>query len=520
MANNRDGIQIKVSVPGAEEVERKLKDVAAAEEHVGKQAVDSGRQADEASRGHSRFRRAIDGVGSSIRGLTTSWLGLAALTGAILAFFRELASAAAASAQAIADIGRGMRGLAVNVGGERADTLLGEINAIARDSKFDTEGRAQLVEAATALTDFRPDATNDQIVASLKNLAMLQRATGVGGQEGFRTVNSLQANLGLAEDESVDVATTLLNSGFEAQTVQQLAERGGNVGGLDFMSLILAARGKGLNVAQSGEQIETLIGSLTRRGADGGLAPELAGLGVTGNMTLNQRLAFLVQARDSGQISRGQFETAIGGAQNLKIVSPLARALTDPAAMTSARAQLGDDQAVENAIAALLESEAIQAEERANARDLQNQIATEESGMGGIGETIDEVNTTVKDAGGGSWWLGLFSSSRDLAEASVRTQYNKGLRSTRMSDEEAAEVLGMSVEEYRANTRPVGYSKTRGSASNQNVPDGQSRRMGSDAGATPDAALSSGTVINDYRTQYLGVQDAATVVSDRASMFS
>jgi len=430
---------------------RKLREHGDAVQDADRKVDQAGRTADE-TRG--RFGKLSDSLGGVVRG----WIGLAAVAGAIIGFFRELGSAAREAAQAVQDVGRGMRGLAVNVGGERADALMGQINAIARDNRFNAAGRGQLVEAATAITDFRPDATNDQITATLGNLAMLQRATGVGGQEGFRTINSLQANLGLAEDEAVDVATTLVNSGFEAQTVQQLAERGGNVGGLDFMALLLAARGQGLNVAQSGEQVETLIGALTRRGADGGLAPELVDLGVNGNMSLTQRLAFLSEGRRSGRISRGQFERAIGGAQNLKVVAPLQRALASPGALASARATLGDDQAVENAIAALLQSDAVRAQEAADARELQRQRAIEESGLGGLGERLDEAGTTFSDAGGGSATLGFLRSLVDpvaAMEAEARTLYARGIRSPQLTPEAAARAVGVSVEEYLRNTQPA-----------------------------------------------------------------
>jgi len=379
-----------------------------------------------------------------------------------------------------------MRGLAVNVGGKRSDELMGEINAIATNNKFNTQGRAQLVEAATALTDFRPDATNDQITATLGNLAMFQRATGVGGQEGFRTINSLQANLGLAEDEAVDVATTLVNSGFEAQTVQQLAERGGNVGGLDFMALLLAARGQGLNVAQSGEQVETLIGALTRRGADGGLAPELADLGVNGNMSLTQRLAFLSEGRRSGRVSRGQFERAIGGAQNLKVVAPLQRALASPGALASARATLGDDQAVENAIAALLESDTVQSQESADARELRRQRATEESGASGLGEGMDELITRLAEEGGGSAKLGL-----------VRRLFRNSQ-------------LGIGLDLLRGNT--ISPLDPLGNEGNPPAPDS--------SGTVPGDLLGMGDgPVNNYTIigmQLNNARDPSTVVSDRA----
>ena len=91
-------------------------------------------------------------------------------------------------------------------------------------------GRAKLIEGASALTDARPGLSNEQIVSSIKNLALLQRATGVGGAQGFGVVQSLQTNLNLPEDQAVDVATNLLNAGFDANSVEQIASRGGNAG--------------------------------------------------------------------------------------------------------------------------------------------------------------------------------------------------------------------------------------------------------------------------------------------------
>ena len=505
MTNRDRELKYRFTAEGGE-VKRELRETAEGLEGVGKATDRVGQTADVTSGSLSR-------LSGSFGNLLSSWFGIAAVATAIIGFFKELAASAAESARAVADLGRGMRGLAANIGGERADRVLSGINAIARDMRFGPEGRSQLVEAAGALTDFREGLSNEQIDASLRNLAMLQRATGVGGQEGFRTANALQANLGLSESEAVDAATTLLNSGFEASTVQQLAERGGNVGGLEFMALILAARSKGLNIAQSGRQSETLVAALNRRGPDGGLAPELARAGVTDQMGLVARLGAISSARAAGTITQGQFDAAIGGAQNIDLVAPLQRAMADPAALARARLSLRDDRAVETAVDSILQSSYVQAAEEADALELIRQRASEESGRAGLGQFIDTSGTVLQDAGGGSktvgFWTALLNPTAAY-EAEARALYARGIRSEMLQPAAAARAVGVSTETYLRNTRPRGAAVPSPTPAASDAPDGMSS-LGAVGGAVQ--------VYNDYSTRYMGLPDPVTTPSDRSEMF-
>lgn len=100
MANNRDGIQIPVDAPGAEKAERELKDVAQAEQGLGRAAGKAGDEAEQAGRKVSRFRAAVGGVGGAIRSVASSWAVLATVSAAVLAFFREMSERAASERNA------------------------------------------------------------------------------------------------------------------------------------------------------------------------------------------------------------------------------------------------------------------------------------------------------------------------------------------------------------------------------------------------------------------------------------
>ena len=326
-------------------------------------------------------------LSSAFGGMIAQFVGFAAIGSTIIGTFKEIAAEALRAATAVKEVGDATRGLSANIGGRRAQQIFGQVTTIAAENRFSVAGRAQLLEGVSALTDAQPNLNNTQIVASARNLALLQRATGVGGKQGFSVVQSLQANVGLSESQAVDTAASLLNSGFDASAVEDIVSRGGNVGGLEFVALASAARQTGLAPGDAGRALPTLIGALNQRDERGNLASSLTSLGITEDQTLTQRLAFLDAQRAAGAISQGAFEKATGGAQNARIVAPLTRALQQ-GLLAPELAALTDPNSAENAVAAILQNQYVRAAERANVRELGITAGREQSALTPVGEEL------------------------------------------------------------------------------------------------------------------------------------
>lgn len=215
-------------------------------------------------------------------------------------------------------------------------------------------------------------------------------------------MQSLEANFGLTQQQAVDQAAVLLNSGLGAQTIQDLAEKAGPVGGQELFARLLAARGE-VNLGRAGRSLPTLISALNRRDETGGLASDLTSVGITEDQTMTDRIDLLAAAVASGQISQGQFENAIGGAQNLRLFSPLARARGGQAMAEQA---LLTGTAV-GEVEKLRQSEYVRIAERQQQRELRLKLAEEAGGGSAVVERIEDVNTGLQEQGWGSYVLGL-----------------------------------------------------------------------------------------------------------------
>jgi len=154
MARHQDEYNLKITAD-AQDAQRDLEQVTHAERGLADETEKAGFAADAASGKVGRFRGAISGVGSAIESGRASWLTLAAVTGAILAFFKSLADTARNARDALIEVGDQMRGLAANVGGARADQIKeGIIDPAAQDFSLSDQQRNRLIAATSAFTDF------------------------------------------------------------------------------------------------------------------------------------------------------------------------------------------------------------------------------------------------------------------------------------------------------------------------------------------------------------------------------
>jgi len=94
MANNREDIRIEISAPGADETVRDLHKVSNAEKRVGDEATKSGRQIDDAGQAADRTRGRFGRMSDALGGVVKSWMGVAAVSAAIISFLNEVATAA------------------------------------------------------------------------------------------------------------------------------------------------------------------------------------------------------------------------------------------------------------------------------------------------------------------------------------------------------------------------------------------------------------------------------------------
>ncbi len=384
----------------SEEAEQRLRQVSQGEQELAGSTKGAGDAAERTTQQMSAKDRVLGSLAGNVKSMVAGWIAFSAIAGTVIGLLRDITSNAIEAAKAVAQIGASLRGLSANIGGQAAADVFQDVTEIAAENRFNVEGRAQLLEGVTAGTDIREGLSREQIGALTRNLAQLQRGTGVGGREGFLTIQSLGANLNLNDEQSVDVAAALLSRGVDASAVRDLAERGGNVGGIDVLALLLAAREQGLDVNRAGRALPTVIGALTRREESGELSQELQNLGLTEGQGFVESLEFLVQQRAAGKITEGQFSRAVGGEQNARIAVPLARVLATPGALDAAREALLDPQASEQLIEEITKNKFVRAQERQNVRELAAQVRRERSSLTPLGEELAEFDARHQDVPG------------------------------------------------------------------------------------------------------------------------
>jgi len=409
-----DQLKTKITVD-ADDAVRDLNRTTAETREYADETTRAGDKTDQASTQIKRTGSSLRGLRDSVSGMVTSWLSFTAIVGTIVAGFREIAGSARDALKAVVDLGKNIRGLSANVGGKVADEVVSDINQISLTSGFDVGGRNELIAAIAAQTDVNPDLGRAELRKSAERLAQLQRATGVGGSTGFETVQSLEATFGLTQQQAVDQAAVLLNSGLGASTIQDLAEKAGPVGGQELFARLLAARGE-VNLGRAGRSLPTLISALTRRGTDGELADELTGVGITEDQTITERIDLLGSLSGSGRITQGQFEQAIGGAQNLRLFAPLVRA---SARQDEARQALLTGTAVEET-QKLRQSQFVQIAERQQQRELREKLAEENGAGAGLVEGFEDFQIELAERGRGSTARGALASLTGPGTQNIR----------------------------------------------------------------------------------------------------
>lgn len=346
------------------------------------------------STGHQR--EAVESTGkldASVNGLIGRYAGFITSGAGILKLLSSIVDVSLKAVDANAKLGESLRALSVNVGGERSARIFGQVTQIAADNSFSVQGRTQLLEAISTLTDLQPDLSDTDIGNAARTLADIQRNSGVGGRGAAQSLVSAQKNLGLNREQAAQALVALFTSGVTDQAVVDITQRAGNVGGLDALALILAGREEGLDVNSTGRAVSTLIGSLSARDSDGQLAERLRRIGVTDEQSFSQRFSRLVSQRESGGIGQADFENIIGGAENLRIVQPLARAVTS-GAFERARGLLLANDTISKASRELDANPFVKAQERQNLRELTGQVNRERRSA--LGEDLSQIDADAE----------------------------------------------------------------------------------------------------------------------------
>lgn len=393
----------------AADQQRELTD---AQRRLGNATDRAGDQADRAANQQRELADSTRGAGSGVRGLTGRLRGLVGAIGAAVAAGFSLISvingirdASREARQSQDELGESVRGLAANVGGGNADTIVRSSNEAALRESLGPEGRDSLIAAATTLTDLRGDLSPADLAERINQLATLRRATGVGGTPAVELLQSFESRLGLTGEDAVNQATGLLNAGLAPNVLTSIVERAGEVGGPELLDLLFAVRDQ-VNLASSGEAINSIVGALNRRDASGTLDPALAQLGITDDQSLVQRLGVIGSAFESGSINEGQFQQALGGTEGLRLGPALAREVA---------AGLDDDRAERLAITAvgqiqnILGSRFVRANESVNDEELRLQIAQENSRLAALNQAEQGFGTLFAEQGGGNAIVGFFA---------------------------------------------------------------------------------------------------------------
>jgi len=167
------------------------------------------------------------------------------------------------------------------------------------------------------------------------------------------------------------------------------------------LSLMLSARQE-LDPNTISEGFNTLRNALTRQGEGGKLAEQLRNLGLSNDQSFIEKIRTIRQGRQSGEITEQDIQ-ALGGTRAQGVLAAFSKGLPR---LDEARQALetGD---VEQLIQRQRQNPTVRAAERANRRDLRGSVASEQSGMGGGAEVVDEFITRQKEQGGGSVTLGV-----------------------------------------------------------------------------------------------------------------
>jgi hypothetical protein len=398
----------------ADEAIARLKAVTGLEFELAKKVEGAGEAAKAGAEGTNM-------LAGSLRSLGTALTGGLTLAGAFAMGLREMAKEAKDALAATVELGRQVKGLAANTGAPVATSMVSEVNRLAIQMGFNKSGRNQLLGAVSRYADLKPGADVDDLKRFAGAAAMLQRAVpDASGKAAADMLFTLNKAGGLAGPErAAEFAAMAVSSGFDPGAIQQMTQRFGPMGGLELVSLLVAAKGEGL-VGDSQRQVQGFLGSLDQRDERGRLTRPLRAAGITDKMSIPDRMKALFTARRSGALSEGQFLAAIGGVQNLQFVAPLEAALGKKDYLRTARAaEVGSGRWGTQMVAAVLGSELIRMEEAAGRAELRPTLFAEGSTEAATAELVrQEMLQDSRESGSGSvrrWAQGaVFDVSRFL----------------------------------------------------------------------------------------------------------
>jgi hypothetical protein len=372
---------------------------------LGQQTQRAGRKAGDAGRRMGGLRSQLDKLRSAGAKVAAGWASMAAAGAGVALILRDIAQNAREARDALIEVGKAQKGLSTNIGGQRADELRSDINRIAKDKALGVQGRDALIQAATTATDLDPSLTDTQILQRVRGTASLSRATGFSPNRAFQAANALSENLEIPFQRAVDQVAVLGTSGFSARGITQAGERFAGLDGREVLNMMMAAR-ENIDPNTISEGLNTLRNALTRRGQDGRLAEGLRNLGLSGDQTFVDKIRTLAAGMEAGRIGSAELQ-AVGGTRAQGVLKAFARSVEN---LPDARRSLNQGS-VEQIVQRQLQSDVVQASERARRRKLRSRLAQEESGMGGAAETASEAQTRLEEAGGGSAALGAVSET-------------------------------------------------------------------------------------------------------------
>jgi len=350
----------------ADEGIAKLKAVSEATIAVGDATETAGEATEGATPKIRENSKAMEEAGDRVADMVTQWVSFGAVVPAIISWLDEINKKMIEGNKIAIELGKNMQGLSANIGGKEAYKLTDDLIGIANQSGFDDKGMMELGDFVSAATDMRPDMSEVERIELAQQAALMQRATGVGGSRGFALINTIGQNYSLTDAQSVDFATGLLNSGMSESVITDFASKGADP---KFMALAYAAREK-LPIDVGGRQVNSLIAAVRKDDGKGGIAPELAEIGITEQMTPYQRFEQVLSAHKSGQINDAQRYSMLGGQTTEAFVRAVAPIAADRQAVDDAMAGLLDPDLAEGEVAKKLENPNYRRYERDNRRRL------------------------------------------------------------------------------------------------------------------------------------------------------
>ena len=301
-------------------------------------------------------------------------LGLAGGLSGVITVITQLANVAVEARRALADLAREERAGSANTGGKNMGEMQRGIDQISVEMGFDDQGRKQLGQAFSAATDAQPDMSQEDQIKTVRNLALLQRATGVGGEDGQKVMFAMQKQMKVSQEKAVDMASTLLNSGFEASNLNDVLNTGADQ---DMLALNLAIRREGVTKDMK-RVIPSIMDRMNSKLPNGHLDPVLARVGITPEMPISQRIELLIKARDEGDINQGVFENTVGGTRNAFVVNAMKSAIQD-GGFAKAQEELRAGSA-QGEVDKILQNPDIAVQEDVNRKSLRGKIAEEQAG--------------------------------------------------------------------------------------------------------------------------------------------